>query len=190
MTRNEYINALDRYLGNISSEEKQEILYDYQEHFTIGLENGQTEEQICMELGDPKTIARQYRVGSIVRQAEENKSGTNIVRAVFAALSLGFFNLIFILPLFCAFIGLLTALYGAGIAFTLSGICLLFGNLLQPVFPEFISIPDINPGIIIFCAIALTSFGALFCIADAYITRFFYKFTIRYIKANIGIIKK
>lgn len=190
MTKNEYINTLDRSLGRMSSEEKQEILYDYQEHFTIGLGNGQTEDQICSELGDPRFIARQYRVGSIVKQAEENKTGTNMARAVFAIFSLGLFNLIFILPVFLILVSVLITLYSTAIALTVSGIALFVGRLLEPVFPEFISIPDLDPGIIIFASIALTSFGILFCIADAYITRFFYRITIKYIKANIGMVRK
>lgn len=60
MRKEEFLSELERSLDKISKEERTEILYDYEEHFTIGKENGKTEEQICLELGNPKEIANNY----------------------------------------------------------------------------------------------------------------------------------
>lgn len=48
-------NELSKYGVNDS-----EITEDFEQHFTIGLSQGQTEAQVCEKLGDPAEIARQY----------------------------------------------------------------------------------------------------------------------------------
>jgi hypothetical protein len=66
MNRNEFVSTLRNGLGNISPASVEEILYDYREHFDIGLEQGKTEDEISQSLGDPRLIARQYRAEYIV----------------------------------------------------------------------------------------------------------------------------
>ncbi|MDZ5255118.1 DUF4097 family beta strand repeat-containing protein [Clostridium sp. LIBA-8841] len=61
MTKQEYLNELRRNLRGFSQEEIDDILYDYEEHFSIGLSSGKTEEEIAEDLGDPKDIAEQYK---------------------------------------------------------------------------------------------------------------------------------
>lgn len=190
MSRNEFLNILERSLGGMSQMEKNDILYDYKEHFNAGLSEGKTEEEICSALGDPAAIAKQYRVEYIVKRADENRTAGNIARAIFAALSLGFFNLIFIIPILAALIGVLVGLYAAAIGIGLSGVALFLATLLQPAFTGWASIPDINEGVLVFTAFGLCGLGTLFTIGDIYITKFFYIITMKYIKANIRIISK
>jgi uncharacterized membrane protein len=190
MSRNEFLDMLERSLGNMSPADKNDVLYDYKEHFNAGLSEGKTEEEICAALGDPRVIAKQYRVDYIVKQADENRTAGNIIKAVFAALSLGFLNLIFIIPIFAALVGALIGLYAAALGIGISGVALFFATLLQPFFTEWISMPDINEGVLVFTSFGLTGLGALFTIGDIYITKFFYIITIKYIKANIKIISK
>jgi hypothetical protein len=60
MIKDEFMREMERDLDKVSEAERREILYDYEEHFRIGRENGKTEEEICMELGDPREIASSY----------------------------------------------------------------------------------------------------------------------------------
>lgn len=60
MRKDEFMREMERDLDKVSEAERKEILYDYEEHFRIGKENGKTEEAICMELGNPKEIASSY----------------------------------------------------------------------------------------------------------------------------------
>lgn len=190
MNRNEFLNLLEHSLGNMSQADKNDVLYDYREHFNAGLRDGKTEEEICSALGDPRAIAKQYRVDYIVKQADQNRTAGNIIRAVFAALSLGFFNLIFIIPIFLGLIGVLIGLYAAAFGIGISGVAIFFATLLQPMLPGWVSIPDINEGVLIFTSFGLAGLGTLFTIGDIYITKFFYIITMKYIKANIRIISK
>lgn len=70
MRKEEFLKKLGKALGDISEKERSEILYDYEEHFSIGMENGKTEEQICSELGDPVEIANNYLSDRINEKTE------------------------------------------------------------------------------------------------------------------------
>jgi uncharacterized membrane protein len=61
MRKKEFLEELKEYLVGISSEEKEDILQDYEEHFKIGKKNKRTESEIIKSLGDPKEIARETR---------------------------------------------------------------------------------------------------------------------------------
>lgn len=50
MNKAEFIGNLRHELKGIPENEIDDILYDYEEHFQIGLSKGKTEEEIAMEL--------------------------------------------------------------------------------------------------------------------------------------------
>lgn len=60
MTKTEFLQQLYKNLLPLDSEERKEIIQDFEEHFSIGLESGKTEEQICEELGSPESCAASY----------------------------------------------------------------------------------------------------------------------------------
>lgn len=60
MKKNEYLDLLRYYLSNLPKNVVDDIINDYEEHFSIGLENNKTEEEISDELGSPKFIAEQF----------------------------------------------------------------------------------------------------------------------------------
>jgi len=97
MNKKEFLGRLSELIKDIPEEEKKDILFDYEEHFRIGLEKGRKEEEIAASLGDPKIIAKQSRASCILREAEKTTSVNNIMRAIFAAVGLGFFNLVIVL---------------------------------------------------------------------------------------------
>ena len=63
MKKNEYLNEFSNQLSSLDYQSKQDIISDFEEHFSIGLDAGKTEEQICAELGSPIENARQYLSG-------------------------------------------------------------------------------------------------------------------------------
>ena len=60
MNKSDFINRLEKALGNIKWEEKKEIIYDYEEYFANAISEGKTEEQAAEELGNPEEIALNY----------------------------------------------------------------------------------------------------------------------------------
>lgn len=71
MNKEEFLTSIKNSLEGIPEKELKDILYDYEEHFTIGLAEGKTEEQICEELGDPKEIGRNYISGFTIKEKEQ-----------------------------------------------------------------------------------------------------------------------
>lgn len=189
MNRNEFVSTLRNGLGNISSASIEEILYDYREHFDIGLEQGKTEDEISQSLGDPKLIARQYRAEYIVHQADKHSSGTNVLRAVFAGISLGFFNLIFMIPVFAVVLSVLASFYAVSLSLAIAGLLSFLAAILSPVLP-WLSMPPLSPAIIAFAAISITSLGLLIGLGTIQLTKWCLKLTAGYIKSNINLVSK
>ena len=133
MTKSEYIQSLRATLKRLPLEEIEDIIYDYEEHFQIGLSKGKTEEEIAKELGDPKSIAKMYNVSSKIDEAENNPSTKNFLKAVFSAMALGIFNFIIVLGPFIAIVALLIGLYGISIGFVVGGISSIFGTMFVNV---------------------------------------------------------
>ena len=60
MTKTEFLQQLYNLLGVLPADERDDIIADFEEHFSAGTSEGKSEEQICSELGDPKSCAAQY----------------------------------------------------------------------------------------------------------------------------------
>lgn len=187
MNKKEFLGRLSELIKDIPEEEKKDILFDYEEHFRIGLEKGRKEEEIAASLGDPKVIAKQSRASCILKKAEKTASVNNIMRAIFAAVGLGFFNLVIVLGPAIGLIGILVALFAVAFAITISGVAVLFGTLMGPVFAWNIYIP-FAAVVSIPLGIGLTALGLLSIIGAFYLTKFFYKLSIGYLKMNLQII--
>jgi len=187
MNKKEFLGRLSELIKDIPEEEKKDILFDYEEHFRIGLEKGRKEEEIAASLGDPKVIAKQSRASCILKEAEKTTSASNIIKAIFAAVGLGFFNLVIVLGPAMGLIGILVALFASAFAITISGVAVLFGTLLGPVFAWNVYIP-FAAVVSIPLGIGLTALGLLSLIGTFYLTKFFYKFSISYLKMNLQII--
>ncbi len=187
MNKKEFLGRLSELIKDIPEEEKKDILFDYEEHFRIGLEKGRKEEEIAVSLGDPKVIAKQSRASCILKKAEKTASVNNIMRAIFAAVGLGFFNLVIVLGPAIGLIGILVALFASAFAITISGVAVLFGTLIGPVFAWNVYIP-FAAVVSIPLGIGLTALGLLSLIGTFYLTKLFYKLSISYLKMNLQII--
>ena len=58
MTKIEFLQQLYNLLGGLPADERDDIIADFEEHFSVGTSEGKSEEQICSELGDPKAAPR------------------------------------------------------------------------------------------------------------------------------------
>lgn len=189
MNRNEFIQKLNDDLKSLPESEIKDILYDYEEHFEIGLSKGKTEEQISKELGDPRSISKSYRASSMISKAETNPSPKSFFKALLAAMALGFLNLIIVLGPFLLVVGLLIGLYGISIGFIIGGISLLIGSIIAPISSFFI---NINLPILtsVSFGIGLSALGILLLLASFYLSKLLYKATIKYLKWNLDLIKR
>ncbi len=194
MNKQEFISMIRKSLGDMRSEDVNDIIYDYEEHFNIGMQEGQSEEEIAVKLGNPTSIARQYRADYMVKQAEQHKSTANMLRAVLAIIGLGFFNIIIVLGPFMALVACLLALFAASLSIVVAGMGVLIGIILHPVLSSTISIPGFLLGSTqmiaagLLGAVGIISFGLLLLIGTYYLSRLFYNLTIKYLRLNVSIV--
>ncbi|QVK19140.1 DUF1700 domain-containing protein [Mycoplasmatota bacterium] len=183
MNKREFMKVFNEQLKGIPEQDKKDILYDYEEHFTIGMNEGREEEDIAKSLGHPKSLAKEMRANYMITRVEESFTVGNFFRALFASLGLGFFNLVFILGPFIAVAATIFALFVSGVAFIVSGLFVI----IAPFFPNFFdNVP--SPILGIFVGLAISSLGGLWTIGTVYLSKWFYIITIKYFKFNLSII--
>lgn len=180
MNKETFMRELDLQLERIPEQDRHELLYDFEEHFEMGEQEGKTEEEITAELGNPKVIAKDMFMEYRITQAEADKSVKNISRAILATISLSFFNLIFVIGPVAGVAAAYVGLVAASIALIFTPIvwlgALVFdqtNSLLQPFF----------------ITITISSFGVLFGIAMLYVGKVLYLLILKYVKYNIKIVK-
>jgi len=195
MLREEFLGSLDRLLRGMPEAERKDVLYDYEEHIQIAVENGLDESQVIQSLGTPDSIAKQYKVKKYIDKAEKTGSTTSVFRAILATVGLGFFNLVFILGPFLAVLGVLIAFAVSGLGIAIGGAGLVIGGL----FPQLINTAQfhsLSPAIqgnatagLLFGGVGTICLGGLIEIGTFGLTKGFLNVTIKYLRLNINIIR-
>lgn len=60
MNKEQFLSVLEQSLFRLPKADRDDILSDYEAHFTLGAANGKSEEQISAELGNPGELAQTY----------------------------------------------------------------------------------------------------------------------------------
>ena len=192
MNKKNFLFSLEMTIQKLPKSERDEILYDYEEHFKVGIEKGKTEEDIANSLGDPKIIGKNYIKDYYFDKAKEERSFGFFVRALMATIGLFFFN-IFIglwiyLTLFFILFGIWMVIFGAFLA-SLAG-------LFSPIIIRYIYIDafflQLHGGtsyaILFFLSIGSLALSILGAIGMFFVTKWFMIFTKKYILMNVNII--
>jgi uncharacterized membrane protein len=87
MTKQQFLHELEQLLSRVPTSERQEMLYDYEEHIRSATENGWTEAEAVSKLGSPKVIAKELLATTYVQQAETATNFGNVLRFVRYSLS-------------------------------------------------------------------------------------------------------
>jgi uncharacterized membrane protein len=182
------MDRLSKSLRGLPKEEVEDIIYDFEEHFDIGIKNGREESELCASLGDPGAIGKQIRAESYIKRAEQSVSTQNILSAVFTSIGLSFFNILFVLPPFIAIFAVVAALFIASISITAAGITGFISSVFFPFFSQYVSF-DVSPAVGIFVFLSLGSFGILFFVGNIYLSKGIYKLVLKYLRFNLSIIK-
>jgi uncharacterized membrane protein len=186
MKKEEFLAELKRALGRLPEAEKNEILADYEEHYRMGLSCGRTEEQVSDALGNPRILGKSFLIDSMLEEGRGAGSVVSVLRAVFASLSLGFFNLIVVLGPFIAFVAVIAALWACAAALSLTGIAVLVGLVIQPLLPQFIQ--GLSVPFLVFASIGVSALGALSLLGMWFLTRWFMSSITKYVRFNLRII--
>ncbi|KKK39260.1 hypothetical protein WQ57_05575 [Mesobacillus campisalis] len=180
MTKKQFLTKLNASLKRLPSSERQDILQDMEEYFEIGIEEGKTEEQISASLGSPHQIAKELAAAYRVEKVGETATASNILRAVWAVIGLGFFNLVIVLGPFVALAGFIIAGWIVSVSFVASPILVLINVSIHPqIFEPF----DL------FFSIGLAGLGLFIAIGMFFATRAITNGFVRYLKYNVGLVK-
>ncbi len=178
MNKEQFLKQLNASLTRLSLEEREDILQDYEEYFEIGMEEGKSEQEISKSLGNPKQISKELMATYHLGQVEQTTSAGNVMRAVWAVIGLGFFNLVIVLGPFIALIGVVIAGWVSAIAFILAPLGALF-NLVLGNFQLF----DL------FFALGLCGIGIFVAMGMFVATSALTKGFIRYLNFNASLVK-
>jgi uncharacterized membrane protein len=181
MNKEMFINELNQHLEKIPLEDRKEIIYDYEEHFDIGISEGKSEEEISNSLGNPKTIAKELLLDYRVQQAEKDSNIVTVSRAVLAFIGLGFLNLMILFPPFMAIVGGLFGIWIAAIAMTVSPLLTLIPGFLYAFDAIYLSL--------LLKSLVACGAGLILIFIATYVTKYFIILVIKYLKYNLRVIK-
>lgn len=94
MLKTDFLKQMHLFLRGMPEDEINDILYDYEEHFALGVQDGRSEDEIAESLGDPKSIAKQLRAEYMLKVAKASPNLRNMSNAVLATIGLSFFRVI------------------------------------------------------------------------------------------------
>lgn len=180
MTKDKFLQQLKVSLNRLPGKELRDILQDYEEHFTFGLEEGKTEEEIVTSLGSPAQIAKELLTDYHLEQVTASATIGNVFRAFWAVIGLGFFNLVIVL-------GPAIAIAASLFAGWILGISLLASPLL--VIVEAIVHPSAFQLFNLFISLAFCGVGYFVAIGMSFVTNLAIKGIVRYLKFNVSIVK-
>lgn len=180
MTEQQFMEKLNANLSKVSAEERKDMLQDYQEHFEMGKAEGKTEETIAEALGSPEKISKELLASYHLEKAEADTTTGNVLRAVWAGIGLGFFNLVIVLGPFMALVGIGFAGWVVGLTFTLMPLAVLAEVV---IFPETFANFDL------FASLALSGLGLFIVVGMYYITKTVARLFVRYLKFNVSFVK-
>lgn len=180
MAKNNFLKELSKLLKKLPEEERIDILQDYEDHFAFGLEEGKTEEEIVKSLGSPSQIAKEILANYHINQVSTKATAGNILRATWAVIGLGFFNLVIVLGPAIALAAIIITGWIVGISFLTSPVFLLIEAILRPgVFSLY------N----FFNSLILCGLGYFIMLGMLYITKIIIHGFNRYLKFNVSLVK-
>ena len=138
MSRQVFMSRLREGLRDLPQKAKDDILADYEAHFSEGQAAGRSEAEVAAALGDPGRLARELRAEVGLKRWESERNPSAAASAVFAVLGLGAIDLLVLLPVV---LGIAGTLFGFAIA---ALVCFGAGGAVFAAGPFFVTGSDIG----------------------------------------------
>lgn len=190
MTKEKWIEELKNRLKGLSKEEIDEIVADYNEYFYDAMQSGRSEDEIAEALGEPKKLAKQFKADSTIKQAQADMNPKNVLKAIFAIVTLSVFNIVVMAGPIMGVLGLIFGGTVAGVGVLGGGILGFFGVLLFGS-KAFVGLSfSLILLISILLGLCLVSLGIVILIADFWFGKWVFGILVKYFRFNFDIIKK
>lgn len=180
MNQEQFLSKLRQTIKTLSPEEQNDILNDYEEYYSNGMQDGKTEEEISASLGPPEQLGKELTAMYHVDAVETSGTTQNFMRAFWAVISLGFFNLVIVAGPLIALVAIIFSGWVVAVSFSFSLISVLLNTFIYPeIFEPF------N----VFFALGLTGLGLLIGLFMYRVTSWMKKWIVKYFKFNVRMVK-
>lgn len=180
MNKKQFLTQLRKELEGMPIKEQNELLEDYENHFAFGQQQGKTEEEISLELGNPLELAVEA-MSEYKRSFFESSTITSSPSKVIVA-AIGLFMLNFVL----AVVPLGIAIWSAWLGFLVAGAAFILAPLLA--FADFVFNSYFSGGKL-FASIALSGIGIFLTYGVVYVGTKLKAITIAYYHWNMRVLK-
>lgn len=181
MSKADFFRQLQERLRGLPYEERQRIVRVYEDLFRQAEDSGRTEQEIIASLGYAPVPVSAPDGRSLYRGGGSARSAENGLRTAMAAISLGLFNLIFVLGPFVGVSAVLFVLSLVALLFTFSTIWIIIGTGIPATLSLLLTE--------VFTALFLTGTGILMGIGLCKVNRGYLLLIKRYIRLNLRLIK-
>ena len=154
MNRSEFISIFTKALRENKIADIDDIVSEYEEHFRFKMQDGYSEEEIALKLGDPEMLAKQF--DPEVKTTGKTKGGR-----VLTAFVLGFFD-IFVVVFFIVLLAWGVAMAVMTVSFTALGICLAADINVYNLIPEMPYWSSLTFSICMFALTILSAVGTVY----------------------------
>ncbi|MCS1350708.1 DUF1700 domain-containing protein [Mechercharimyces sp. CAU 1602] len=180
MTKDQFMKELAVSLKEIEKEELHDILQDYEEHFAVGKEKGESEESMTASLGSPTQIAKEVLASYQVEKTEQEGTARSLLGTIWAVTGLVILNAVLVLgPIL-----LIATIMLSGWVVSITLLCSPLIVLVEAAFKsQFFFWFDL------FFSLACSGVGVFATMGMFYATKAAGKGFIRYLKFNISIAK-
>jgi len=162
VNKEQYLKKLAANLSKLKVPNVEEILGDIAEYFDCAMQDGESVEEICARLGEPKKLAREYRAQHCIAQAHAKASPRSMARAFLSSAALGTINFLYVL--FVVVVGyiVLAAFYVASVGIALGGIAALVAGIpIAALMGSGVVAVIVFVGIAVVCAGILAFIGTM-----------------------------
>ncbi len=131
MTRIEFIDRLRKGLTGLPAATADDIVADYDTHFSDALAAGRSEAEVASALGDPQRLARELRAEAGMKSWETAKTPSSAVSAIAAIIGLGALDILVLIPVVVSLAGGLVGVFSGAIgAFIAGGVAFAVGPFM------------------------------------------------------------
>lgn len=155
MNKLEFIDVLTKSLQENNIADIDDIVSEYEEHFRFKMQDGYSEEEIALKLGDPQMLAKQFGPG--IKTTGKSKG-----RRLLIAIALAFSD-ISVVMFFIILLTWAVSMAVVTVSFTALGICLVADINVYGLIPEMPYLSAIIFSVCLFSLTILSAAGTVYC---------------------------